>query len=203
MGRKKKVVEDNNIIKENVNVEGNNDETTKKKKNKTKEGKQFEYRFKSFFERKNIFIQRVIDTAFGYKGSGSKADFIVFFKRNLYLFECKSHKGKSLPINCISDKQIKGMILESLKEDVYSYLIVNFRDVEETYAIDINKIFYLTKGMVIKRYKRKGEVKEKEVEDYIINTYLDRKSIPLEFIQENGTLITEKDKFSMDLINLL
>lgn len=174
-----------------------------KKKSKTKDGKAFETKFKNLFEKNNIFIQRVIDTAFGYKGSGSKADFIVFLNRNLYLFECKSHKGASLPISCISDKQIKGMILECLKENIYSYLIINFRDYEETYAIDINKIFYLSEGLVTKTYKRKGIVYEKEVEDYIINSYLDRKSIPIDFVRKNGILISEKNKLKLDIINSL
>ena len=137
------------------------------------DGKKFEEDFiKSIPE--NWFKYRLRDSGGSWQG-GEKArftptnicDFIVY-NNKLWLLELKSHKGKSIPLSCIRENQIKGLEAAS-KLGVDAGYIFNFRDVEETYFIDAAKI-------------------NKFIE---LST---RKSIPLDFLKEHGMLIPQHKK---------
>ena len=137
------------------------------------EGKKFEQDFiKSVPE--NWFKYRLNDSASSWQG-GEKArftpsnicDFIVYNER-LWLLELKSHKGSSIPLGCIRTKQVKGLLEAYLKGTEAGY-IFNFRDKEETYYVNASLVNHFI---------------ERET----------RKSIPLSWIKEVGTLIPQVKK---------
>lgn len=64
-------------------------------------GKQYEQKVKENW-RKTFpkgFLYRVPDQVSGFKGSTNVSDFIGYFDGNLYLLECKSHKGNTFPFS--------------------------------------------------------------------------------------------------------
>ena len=80
----------------------------------------------------------------------SICDFVVYYNRTLYLLELKSHKGKSLPLSCIKDHQIKGLATHMIKPHVHAGLIINFRDLNETYFLNIQHVVDLINTTTIK-----------------------------------------------------
>lgn len=71
-------------------------------------------------------------------------DYQVMWNKYLFLLELKTHKGKSIPFNCLREKQIKEMESASKYLNVKPYFIFNFRDLELTYAIKATDIaFYI------------------------------------------------------------
>lgn len=67
-------------------------------------GKKFEDRFKVCWEKSfpNSFIFRLNDQLSGFKNiSKNPCDFICFTKGMLFLVECKTHKGASIPFTAI------------------------------------------------------------------------------------------------------
>ena len=143
------------------------------------EGKRFEEDFSTSIMKENIFIYRLRDSSSGWN-NGEKgrfttkniADFISHnpLNGNIVLLECKSFKGKSCPFSNITPYQIKGMY--SYKKEykgVQAYFIFNFRELEQTYAVDVEKI---------------KELFESET----------RKSVSLQFCIDNGYLIRQEKK---------
>jgi len=68
-------------------------------------GKQFEARFKEDWKKSfpNTFIYRLPDQMNGYLSSSKNpCDFICFTGKDLFLIECKSHDGASIPFSAIS-----------------------------------------------------------------------------------------------------
>ena len=122
----------------------------------------------------NWFKYRLNDSASSWQG-GEKArftpsnicDFIVY-NGNLWLLELKSHKGKSLPLSCIREKQLQGLV-DANKRGVLAGFIINFRDVQETYFIMAESI------------KQFIETEE-------------RKSIPISYLRFCGELIPQTKK---------
>ncbi len=58
--------------------------------------------------------------------------------KTLYLIECKSTKGTSIPLSMIRDNQIKGL-KEAGKHKLVSGFLINFRNEKnDTYFIPIN-----------------------------------------------------------------
>lgn len=137
------------------------------------DGKKFEEDFiKSVPE--NWFKYRLRDSGGSWQG-GEKArftptnicDFIVY-NNNLWLLELKSHKGKSIPLSCIRENQMNGLE-DALKVGVKAGYVFNFRDTEETYFINAFEIC-----------------------KFVGSTY--RKSIPIDYLKENGVLIPQQKK---------
>lgn len=133
-------------------------------------GKNFELNFKKSVP-EDIFYYRLRDSASSWGGneevrfaSSNICDSIMFDGSYLYLLELKNHKGKSLPLSCIRENQIRELALSSIYKNVISCIIINFEDVEECYCLFIDHI---------KDFER-------------IN---DRKSIPIQYCQENGIKI--------------
>ena len=137
-------------------------------------GKKFEESFKASVP-KNVFYYRFKDgTASWDKGEATRfqafniCDCMMFDKiTRLWLCELKSHAGKSLPFSCIRDNQLKEMLQASEYQFVHPIFIINFRDVEKTFAIDVIKVA---------RFIESGE----------------RKSIPIDWLEENGDVIRQR-----------
>lgn len=138
-------------------------------------GKRFEENWKkSIVDDENTFLYRFKDGTANFGGerntnvrfqASNVCDFMLFHNyecnSKLFLLELKSHKGKSLPITCIRDNQIKEMTTYSRKNNVESLLIVNFSDIDRCFSISIDQF------------------------NNFIRTE-DRKSIPLSYFEENG-----------------
>jgi len=144
-------------------------------------GKSFEEDFKRSTP-KGIFFYRLRDGTANFSGGRNEnvrfqqsnmCDCILFDNRTsdrkLLLLELKSHKGKSIPFNCIRQNQLIELCKANMFKDVYPGIVFNFRDVAETYFVMIDR-----------------------VEQYIATT--ERKSIPLDWIRENGIHIPQQIK---------
>lgn len=140
-------------------------------------GKKFEQNFRlSIPQTDKIFYYRLKDSASSYYGGNeflrfsqnNIADAFLFHcdngSNNLLILEYKSHKGKSLPLSCIRENQLNEMLEAKNKTGVIPMLVVFFSDIERCFSLDI-----------------------KYVEQFLINN--DRKSIPLEYFEENGVEI--------------
>lgn len=157
-----------------------------RKKNTGNEGKKFEKDFQDSFKKIRIFIYRLRDAGgFGAVSTTNRftitnvADFIAFNKYNsesnhkILLLECKSTQGASLPFTNFKSHQISDLIqYQEEFEETGSYVIINFRKVDETYIVPI-------------------EVIRKAYEEAQIGG---RKSIPIEFCKEHGLLIEQSRK---------
>lgn len=93
-------------------------------------------------------------------------------RTGLHLIEQKNHKGKSIPLSCIigtrkndkpttKERQIVDLYEANKYTGVFSHLVVFFSDVERCFSLPINKLIRF--------------IKEE-----------DRKSIPIEYFEENG-----------------
>lgn len=140
-------------------------------------GKIFEQNFrKSIPETNKIYYYRLKDSASSYYGGNDNlrfsqnniADAFLYHcnngSNNLLILEYKSHKGKSLPLNCIRDNQLREMLEAKDKSGVIPMIVVFFSDIERCFSLNI-----------------------KYVEEFLRNN--DRKSIPLEYFEENGVEI--------------
>ncbi len=104
-------------------------------------GKSFEADFKKSVP-ESIYFLRLKDAA-GWSSAentrftpSNEADCVLYDGSNMFLLELKSHAGKSLPLSCIREKQIDSLI-KAKEKGVVAGLIVNMRDCEETYFMDI------------------------------------------------------------------
>jgi len=94
-------------------------------------------------------------------------DFELYSNGNLYWLELKSHLGKSLPLSCIRDNQVKELT-KAAEKGVIAGLLVEFRDVNRVFWLDIN-----------------------DYNEFV--TEWDRKSIPLNYFEEAGIEIEVKN----------
>lgn len=137
-------------------------------------GKKFEQNFrKSIPESRYIYYYRLKDSASSYYGGNVNlrfsqnniADAFLFHigeqYNRLLILEFKSHKGKSLPLDCIRENQYKEMLEASEKLAVIPLFIVFFSDIERCFALSIENF---------DKFVQKKE----------------RKSIPLEYFEKNG-----------------
>lgn len=137
-------------------------------------GKVFEQNFrKSIPDSDKIYYYRLKDSASSYYGGNQQlrfsqsniADAFLFYVTEymnyLLILEFKNHKGKSLPINCIRDNQLKEMVEASKKMDVIPLLVVFFSDIERCFSLRIE-----------------------DVNNYIKTS--GRKSIPLEYFEQTA-----------------
>ena len=137
-------------------------------------GKVFEQNFrKSIPDSNKIYYYRLKDSASSYYGGNQQlrfsqsniADAFLFYVTEymnyLLILEFKNHKGKSLPINCIRENQLKEMVEASKKMDVIPLLVVFFSDIERCFSLRIE-----------------------DVNNYIKTS--GRKSIPLEYFEQTA-----------------
>ena len=114
-------------------------------------GKKFENDFKNSVNTDEIFLHRFKDGTTGtvngqmirFKNK-NLCDFLLFKDGQLVLVELKSFLGKSMSFSNIKDTVdeqqtfLYNLRLEAKKKNVKAYMILNFRDLSETYAIDIH-----------------------------------------------------------------
>lgn len=139
-----------------------------KKKNNQNPGKQFEKDFSDSVP-PEIFVYRMKDDSLGFAGVRNPCDFILYKTPNIYLLELKSHKGKSIPFGALQSYQIESLYRYRQIDGVVAGFVINFRDVNETYFVDV---------LLVYQYYHAGE----------------RKSFSLEWIRGNGILIPQELK---------
>lgn len=135
-------------------------------------GKKFEQDFKASMPDDVLFIR--LKDAGGWGREETKrftikneCDAIVFKMPKLFMLELKSYKGKSISFDtCIRQYQLDSLCKALPKKYVFAGYIFNFRDVEETYFVYADK-----------------------VKEYVENA--DRKSFPIQWVRENGTIIEQ------------
>ena len=114
-----------------------------------------------------MYSKKLKVSGMNYKGGGNECDYLVYSKPNLFLFELKSHKGKSLPFEKIRENQLIGLSNYSRLDGVVSGVIINFRDYEKTLYIPIRDLI-------------------------VFMSTTERKSIPIEWCEEHGVLVEQK-----------
>jgi recombination protein U len=109
---------------------------------KMKSGKRFEKNFQESIPEK-IFHYRLRDNTSSWGGNDQVrfqvpniCDYILFHNGTLCLLELKSHKGKSLPFNCIRENQEKELI-KATEKGVIGGILVEFSDVNRVFWLDI------------------------------------------------------------------
>lgn len=101
-------------------------------------------------------------------GICNPCDYIIYKHPFVYLWELKSHKGKSIPFSAIREQQLCKLTVIKQK-GVSCGFIFNFRDLNETYWVEAKKI--------------KGIMEEGE-----------RKSISVEWCRTEGIKIEQRLK---------
>lgn len=139
-------------------------------------GKVFEKNFMDSMP-PEVWCYRFRDSAGAWQGGENTrftpsniCDFLVFNEDSLLLLELKSHKGKSLPLHCIREKNLAKMIDANRFKKIHSFLVVNFRDVDETYAVYASLV------------------------SLYMETNPEKKSIPIAFFRNNGFMIPQELK---------
>ena len=132
-------------------------------------GKQFEEQFKKDFLKTfpDGFILRLPDQMSGYKSySQNPCDFICFTNGKLFLIECKSHKGASLPFDVIT--QFDKLASYGNIPDVYAGVVIWLYEKDKVLYAPIN---------LIKRLKGEGK---KSIGIKALNEYEEFIEIPSE-----------------------
>lgn len=154
---------------------------------KKSSGKIFEDEIKACIP-PEFFTERYKDDTAGFYGVSNPADFRLYRYPLTFLWELKSHKGKSIPLAKIRNSQLKGMRKASPHKGVYCGFLINYRDLEETFYItfeDLASVYYIVNAKGDYEIKPDG-----------------RKSIPVEWCRENGVRIEQTKKrvrYSYDL----
>lgn len=75
--------------------------------------------------------------------------------KTLYLIECKSTKGTSLPLTMVRDNQIQGL-LDASRHTLIAGFLVNFRNANnDTFFISIDKFIRMTESLNKKSFNIK------------------------------------------------
>lgn len=150
-------------------------------------GKIFEEEIKASIP-PDFFIERYKDDTAGFYGVSNPADFRLYKYPLTFLWELKSHKGKSIPLTKIRESQLKGMRNANNHTGIYCGFILNYRDLEETY--------YITFSVLASEYYTVNAKGEFEIKPN------GRKSVPVDWCRENGVRIEQTKKrvrYSYDL----
>ena len=114
------------------------------------EGKVFEKDFQDSYPI-GVFIYRLKDTASTFTGGKNTkyttynmCDYIAFNPEHkcVLALELKSFKGKSMPFTNIKSHQLTDMKKAKDEQNIESYFVLNFRDVGETYLVDIDDMIW-------------------------------------------------------------
>ena len=128
-------------------------------------GKKFEKQFRGCIP-STVYYYRLKDDTSGFAGINNPCDYFVYSYPHLYLFELKTHKGKSIPFSALTQGQIMGLYEAKKTNGIKAGFIFNFRDIAETYYVDINDFM-----------------------DFYNTT--DRKSVPVSFCKEKGVVVEQ------------
>ena len=158
-------------------------------KRKVDEGKRFEQDIRASIP-PEFFIERYKDDTAGFKGVANPADFRLYKYPFTFLWELKTHKGKSIPLDKIRNSQLKEMRKAEPHFGVHCGFILNYRDLEETY--------YITFFDLLGAYYIRNDEGDYEA--------IGRKSIPVEWCREYGVRISQAKKivrYTYDLESFL
>ena len=156
---------------------------------KRDEGKLFEKDIKDSIPRE-FFVERYKDDTAGFRGVANPADFRLYNYPYTFLWELKTHRGKSIPLSMIRSSQLKGMNKARSYVGVCCGFLLNYRDLEETYYVGFDNLIAWFYTLTVK-----GEFEPKG-----------RKSIPVEWCRKYGLRIPQQRKikrYSYDLWSLL
>ena len=127
------------------------------------EGKKFEADIKSSIP-DTCWFYRLRDNASSFAGgtntrftSSNICDYILFddITRTLFLVECKSTKGTSIPLTMIRDNQIKGL-KEASRHNLVAGLLVNYRNENnDTFFITIDEYLDMMESIKKKSFNIK------------------------------------------------
>lgn len=113
-------------------------------------GKRFENNFRLSVP-SNVFYYRFKDgTSSWDKGTITRfqhkniCDSMLFYQNKLFLIECKSTKGKSLPLSRVRENQVTELLEASKYEGIIAGLIIEFSDIKEYYFLEINQLLSYT-----------------------------------------------------------
>lgn len=101
-------------------------------------GKQFESKFLEDWKLSfpNSFIFRLHDQVSGYKiTSQNPCDFICFTNNKLFLIECKSHQGSSIPFTAMP--QYERLLAYKDMKDIFAGFMIWFMDNDIVLWVDI------------------------------------------------------------------
>jgi len=102
-------------------------------------GKIFENKFRECWKKflPKSFIYRLMDQVSGFKVvSQNPCDFFCFTDGKLFLIECKSHDGASIPFSAIP--QYERLLEYKDIEGVYPGIVIWFKDKDKVIWVDIN-----------------------------------------------------------------
>lgn len=102
-------------------------------------GKEFEKIFKTQLQEVGVFIQRIPDIM-DFRSINNIADFYAYSFPYMYLFECKTTAGKSLPFANISETQWNGLLEASKHRGIISTIPTWFYDMDVTKCFTINEL---------------------------------------------------------------
>ncbi|MGL5460749.1 MAG: Holliday junction resolvase RecU [Cetobacterium sp.] len=140
----------------------------------------FEEEFKKSLDKyikSKLYYKKLKTGGLGYKGVDNECDFLIYKYPNIILLELKSHKGRSLPLDCIRPNQFNGLLDRVEQEGVLGGILVNFRDYGKTYFIPIYTLY---------EFVKEGT----------------RKSINIDFCEEKGIKIPQikaRTRFTYDI----
>lgn len=127
------------------------------------EGKKFEADLKSSVP-DTCWLYRLRDNASSFANgtntrftSSNICDYILFddITKTLFLVECKSTKGKNIPLSMIRDNQIKGL-KDAGNHMLVAGFLINFRNKKnDTYFITIDKFLNMINGIRKKAFNIK------------------------------------------------
>lgn len=127
------------------------------------EGKLFEQDFKSSVP-STCWIYRLRDNASSFANgtntrftSSNICDYFLLddISKTLYLIECKSTKGTSLPLTMVRDNQIQGL-LDASRHTLIAGFLVNFRNTNnDTFFISINNFIRMAGNLNKKSFNIK------------------------------------------------
>lgn len=117
------------------------------------QGKIFEDSFRDSIDQSKIYYYRLRDPASSFGGKQENLRFsitndydcFIYYNGNFFPFELKSTQGTSFSMQKTKEEhskmiklhQISGLAKASIHDGIYAGLILNFRDVEHTYWLDI------------------------------------------------------------------
>lgn len=108
-------------------------------------GKQFESKFRETWNNqfKDSFLIRLQDAQSGYYGASNPCDFIGFVKNKLFLIECKSIHGNTLPFSNI--RQYDKLLSNKGKTNVFPGIILWWVDLDKIAWVPIESIEQMKK----------------------------------------------------------
>lgn len=108
-------------------------------------GKTFEEKFKSDWKKcfPDSFLLRLYDTTNGYMSINNPCDFLCMPGNDLFMIECKSHKGASIPFDAIPQYS---RLLEHIKEKhVKPGVIIWFYEKDRVIWVPVKSMYRMKK----------------------------------------------------------